>query len=87
MFAEVVALCYQHCVVLLTECHNFRKHNQSPVTNFLETCCQNSNTMVQPISFSFTELAIINSDSNKKVIQGQGTITLIIIYKNGVVCG
>ena len=30
MFVGVVALC---CVVLITECHNFHKHSQSPLTN------------------------------------------------------
>ena len=65
MFAGVVPLCYQHCVVLITECHNFRKHNESPVTNFLDACSKNLNTMVQPISFYFTELAILLTQRKK----------------------
>ena len=34
MFVGVVALCYQH-LVLITECHNYHKHSQSPFTNEL----------------------------------------------------
>ena len=68
MFAEAVALQYQHrrCVVLITKCHNSHKHSQSRLTIFklpyayLTLYCSTSDVLSED-TFSSSDLSAVSS--------------------------